>query len=112
MPSLLMVLKAYIKLLEIILYNCHFHQKKTINKYLTRNPKLDIAIDLQKVMYNLTTTTEVRFINKLDIWYDKYKDILYQKSINEDTNKSSFKHPKIISSYKKLIKKYILPSCL
>ena len=83
---------------------CHFHQRKTINKYLTRNPKLDIAIDLQKIMYNLTTTTEVRFRNKLDIWHDKYKGTLYEKSINSDTNKSSFKHPRIISAYKNLLR--------
>jgi len=55
-------------------------------------------------MYNLTTTTEVRFINKLNIWHDKYKDILYEKSINKDTNKSSFKHPRIVSAYRNLCK--------
>jgi hypothetical protein len=74
------------------------------SQYLTRNPQLDIAIDLQKIMYNLTTTTEVRFINKINIWHDKYKDILYEKSINNDTNKSSFKHPRIISAYKNLLR--------
>jgi len=40
---------------------CHFHQRKTMNRYLTRNPKLDIAIDLQKIMCNLTKTTEEKF---------------------------------------------------
>ena len=66
---------------------CHFHQRKTINRYLTRNPKLDIAIDLQKIMYNLTTTTEDKFTKKLDSWYEKYKDILLEKSINPNTKK-------------------------
>ncbi len=33
---------------------CHFHQRKTINRYLTRNPKLDIAIDLQ-ILENFTS---------------------------------------------------------
>ena len=82
---------------------CQFHQRKTINKYLTRNPQLDIAIDLQKIMYNLTTTTEVRFTNKLNAWHIKYRDTLYQKSINELTNKSTYKHPRILSAYKNII---------
>ena len=81
---------------------CHFHQRKTINKYLTRNPKLDIAIDLQKIVRNLTTTTEKKFTNKLDIWYEKYKDILLEKSINPTTKKASYTHPKIVSAYRSL----------
>ena len=86
---------------------CHFHQRKTIIYYLTKNPKLDIAIDLQKIMYSLTKTTEEKFTKKLDKWHKKYKIILYEKTINLDTNKSSYKHPKIVSAYKNII--YNLP---
>ncbi len=81
---------------------CQFHQKKTINRYLTRNPKLDMAIDLQKIMHNLTTTTEVKFTNKLDIWHEKYRDVLLKKSINSEIQKASYTHPKIVSAYKSL----------
>jgi len=86
---------------------CHFHQRKTIIHYLTKNPKLDIAIDLQKIMYSLTKTTKEKFIKRLDKWHEKYKIILYEKTINLDTNKSSYKHPKIVSAYKNII--YNLP---
>lgn len=81
---------------------CHFHQKKTINRYLTRNSKLDIAIDLQKIMRNLTTTTEEKFTKKLDDWYEKYKDVLLEKSLNLATKKASYTHPKIVSAYRSL----------
>lgn len=81
---------------------CHFHQRKTINRYLTRNPKLDIAIDFQKIMRNLTNTTQDKFTKKLDIWYEKYKDILLEKSINPNTKKASYTHPKVISAYRSL----------
>ena len=64
--------------------------------------KLDITIDLQKIMRNLTTTTEARFTKKLDEWYEKYKDILLEKSINEATQKVSYKHPKIVSAYRSI----------
>ena len=76
----------------------------TINRYLTRNPKLGIAIDLQKIIRNLTTTTEEKFTKKLDIWYAKYKDVLLEKSINLETQKSSYTHPKVVSAYKSLRK--------
>ena len=81
---------------------CQFHQRKTINRYLTRNPKLEIAIDLQKIMRNLTTTTEKKFTDKLDIWYEEYKDILLEKSINKTTNKASYTHSKVISAYRSI----------
>jgi len=75
---------------------CQFHQRKT------RNPKLDIAIDLQKIMRNLTITTEARFTKKLDEWYAKYKDVLLEKSTNETTQKVSYTHPKIVSAYRSI----------
>ena len=34
---------------------------------------------------------------KLDIWYEKYKDILLAKSINPTTEKASYTHPKVVS---------------
>jgi len=81
---------------------CHFHQRKTMNRYLTRNSKLEIAIDLQKIMYNLTTTTEEKITKKLDVLYENYKDILLEKSINEATKEVSYTHPKIVSTYKSI----------
>jgi len=38
---------------------CQFHQKKTINRYLTLHPQLDIAKDLQKIMRNLRLTLHI-----------------------------------------------------
>ena len=63
-----------------------------------------MAKDFQKIMYNLTTTTEEKFIIKIDEWYKKYEDILFEKSINQSTNKSSLTHPKIVSAYKSLLR--------
>ena len=82
---------------------CHFHQRKTINHYLTKKPRLEASKDLQKIMYNLTITTEIRFKNKLDEWYKKYKDFLEEKSISETTGKEIYTHPKLRSAYRSLI---------
>ena len=52
---------------------CHFHQRKTITSYLTRNPRLDASKDLQKIMYGLTKTTLKHFTEKLAEWHTKYQ---------------------------------------
>jgi len=50
-------------------------------------------------MRNLTTTTEEKFTLKLDAWYEKYKDILLEKTINPSTKKASYTHSKVVSAY-------------
>ena len=82
---------------------CHFHQRKTLNKYLTRKPRLEASKDLQKIMYNLTTTTLTIFTKKLNEWYKKYKDFLEEKSISPTTEKLNFTHPRVRSAYRSLI---------
>ncbi len=82
---------------------CHFHQRKTINRYLTRNPRLEASKDLQKIMYGLTKTTQAKFTTKLEAWYVKYKSFLDEKTISSLTGKEQFTHPRIRSAYKSLI---------
>lgn len=82
---------------------CHFHQRKTINRYLTRNPRLKASKDLQKIMYKLTTTTHKKFTEKLDVWYLEYKDFLEEKSISIITDEEQFTHPRVRAAYKSLI---------
>lgn len=81
----------------------YFHQRKTINRYLTRNPRLEDSKDLQKIMYGLTRTTLKNFTEKLNIWYLEYKEFLDEKSISSLTGKEQFTHPRIRSAYKSLI---------
>ena len=81
---------------------CHFHQRKTVNRYLTRKPRLEASKDLQKIMYNLTVTNQNNFTKKLDEWYKKYKDFLDEKSVSLTTGKVQFTHPKVRSAYRSL----------
>ena len=82
---------------------CHFHQRKTINRYLTRNPRLEASKDLQKIMFRLTTTTQKKFTEKLDVWYLTHKDFLNEKSISTLTSKEQFTHPRVRAAYRSLI---------
>ena len=79
---------------------CHFHQKRIIQRYITKHPKLEASQELKKIVSSLTKvansdckanfprkTTDLTFTIKLDKWYDKYKDFLNEKTLNESTQK-------------------------
>ena len=69
---------------DIPIQMCHFHQKKIIQRYITMKPKLQSSKDLKKIVSRLTHTTEKNLIQKLDEWYETYKDFLDEKSVVEN----------------------------
>ena len=81
---------------------CHFHQKRIIQRYITKHPKLEASQELKKIVSTLTKTTDLTFTIKLDKWYDKYKVFLNEKTINEFTQKETFTHYKLVTAYKSL----------
>lgn len=81
---------------------CHFHQKRTIQRYITKKPKLEASIELQKIVSRLKYSDETRFTKALDIWYVKYKDFLNEKTISTIDGKEHFTHYKLVSAYKSL----------
>jgi hypothetical protein len=66
---------------------CHFHQRQIIQRYITKNPRLEASIKLKKIVLTLTKTNEQSFTRKLNNWYKKYEIFLNEKSINKKTNK-------------------------
>ena len=81
---------------------CHFHQKRIIQRYITKKPKLQASKDLQKIMQRLTFTNKTIFTKRLDSWYEVYKDFLAEKTLNEETGEERFKHAKLVSAYRSL----------
>ena len=71
---------------------CHFHQKRIIQRYITKHPKLEASQELKKIVSTLTKTADLTFIIKHDKWYEKYRDFLNEKTINEVTQKETFTH--------------------
>ena len=74
---------------------CHFHQKKIVDRYITKNPKLEASIELQEILNRLTKTTETRFKNKLLDWHRKYEDFLNEMTVNYDTGEATYTHYKL-----------------
>ena len=81
---------------------CHFHQKRIIQRYITKYPKLHASKDLQKILLRLTSTNETIFTKNLDAWYKMHKSFLAEKTLNEVTGKESFTHAKLVSAYRSL----------
>lgn len=81
---------------------CHFHQKKIVDRYITKNPKLEASIELQNILTRLTKTTAARFKNKLLNWHSKYEDFLNEMTINHDTGEATYTHYKLRAAYASL----------
>ena len=81
---------------------CHFHQRKIVDRYITKNQKLDASIELQKILNRLTKTTETRFKNKLLDWHTKYEDFLNEMTINCETGEATYTHYKLRAAYASL----------
>jgi hypothetical protein len=81
---------------------CHFHQKKIVDRYITKNPKLEASIELQEILTRLTKTTETRFKNKLLNWHIKYEDFLNEMTVNYETGAATYTHYKLRAAYTSL----------
>jgi hypothetical protein len=81
---------------------CHFHQKRTLRRYLTNNPKLEASKDLKRIAAKLKYSNQENFTRALDIWYLKYKDFIDKKTTNPETGKRFYTHQRTRSAYRSL----------
>lgn len=59
---------------------CHFHQEKTVTKYLTRKPQTPVGQELRALTLSLPHTTERVFRKELTAWYQRHEAFLNEKS--------------------------------
>ena len=65
-------------------------------------PKLEAGKDLKKIMTRLTQTNEKNFTQKIDEWFESYKEFLEEKSISSTTGELNYTHPRIRAAYRSL----------
>lgn len=78
---------------------CHFHQLKTITKYLTRRPKTEAGVELRRLTLTLTTTDEKTFTKALDAWEKKWRSFYTEKTHILDTRRFYYTHKNVRSAY-------------
>lgn len=59
---------------------CHFHQIKTVTKYLTRRPQTLAGQELRALALTLPHTTEEQFRVDLALWHERHQLFLNEKS--------------------------------
>ena len=77
---------------------CHFHQVKTVNRYLTRKPKAAAAQDLRELVLTLKNNNRLQFESALNGWFERHKSFLNERTVNPETGKSHYTHKRLRSA--------------
>lgn len=92
--------RGMIKVFEgIPIQICHFHQMRTVTKYLTRRPETEAGKDLRSIMLQLTTSTEAEYTKLLTRWKQKYHYVLNDKTHVLGTKRWYYTHKKTRSAF-------------
>jgi hypothetical protein len=81
---------------------CHFHQAQIVRRYTTQNPKIQAGHELLELVKTLTISTEKVFSHRLNIFIDKYRNFLNEKTTNTLTGESFYTHKKLRSAVRSL----------
>ena len=91
---------------DIPVQMCHFHQLKTVTKYLTRRPQSEAGKDLRKLALTLKHTDEKTFSKALTAWEKQYHSFYTQKTYIIGTNRFYYTHKNVRSAYLSLKRNY------
>ena len=81
---------------------CQFHQSAIIRRYITKKPRLQASIELNKLVRLMTKTDKESFIGALNEWFFKWEFFLNERTINKETGKSFYTHKRLRSAYRSL----------
>lgn len=78
---------------------CQFHQVQIVKRYLTSNPELEASKELLSISKMLCNTDKDSFIGIFEDWVDKWADFLKERTLDERTGKTHYKHKRLRSAY-------------
>lgn len=87
---------------DIPVQMCQFHQAAIIRRYITKKPKLQAAKELLLVVDLMKNTDKESFEGALQMWYDKWREFLNERTVNQETKKSHYTHKRLRSAYRSL----------
>lgn len=91
------VLKAIKKAVpDVIVQRCLVHIQRMCLLWLTRYPQHSSGQELRKLVLMLmkikTQNDKLFWIRELNLWYERHKDYLSEKTFNEETGRYWYKH--------------------
>lgn len=81
---------------------CQFHQAAIVRRYITKNPRMPAAIELKEITVLMKQTDRESFEGALNEWFHRWKTFLNERTINEETSRSSYTHKRLRSAYRSL----------
>lgn len=78
---------------------CHFHQLKTVTKYLTRRPETEAGRDLRTLALTLTKTDEHTFSAALAEWEQRWRGFYTEKTYLTGTTHWHYTHKTVRGAY-------------
>jgi transposase-like protein len=82
---------------------CQFHQSAILRRYLTKKA----GRELMEVVDLMAKTDKESFVGALGLWFEKWENVLNERSVKSLTKKSFYTHKKLRSAYRRI--KNILP---
>jgi hypothetical protein len=77
---------------------CQFHQLQIVRRKLTLRPKTQAGVELLHLGLNITKYTETSFKLELDIWENRHKDFLEEKTYCSFCKKFHYTHKRVRSA--------------
>ncbi len=87
---------------DLLVQICHFHQMKTVTRYLTRRPETLAGQELRAVTLKLARTNEKEFTMFLSDWHRKWSNFINEKTLVAGTKHWYYTHRKVRSAYRSL----------
>jgi len=84
---------------------CHFHQVKTVTKYLTRKPKTYAGQELRSLALRLTKSNEKEFALLLFDWQRRWQEFLAERTPCSGCkpNRWPYTHRKLRAAFRSLV---------
>lgn len=82
---------------------CHFHAKKNITKYLTRNPRTEAAQELKWIMNSLSNYHHDSFIQVIHDWKNKYSSFLKERTVHP-SGRWSYTHRRLRAALRSMLR--------
>jgi len=81
---------------------CQFHQIAIMTRYLTTRPKLIAGQTLRHIALCIPKSNEGEMKEVLNVWHEKWKDFLKEKTFNPQTRRWFYTHKRLRSAFRSI----------
>jgi hypothetical protein len=86
----------------LIVQICQYHQQQIVRRYLTSNPKTEVAQELKEITNSLTVQNKEGFSQALESWQERWKELLTERTYTFDGKHWWYTHKRLRSAYRSL----------